>query len=66
MFEGDYYIKIDFNVILVIYLFCKILILLMVKFKVELECMCKLDVIEKIDELIDWVYLMVIIEKGNG
>ena len=38
----------------------------MEKLKAELERMCKLDVIEKIDEPTDCVSAMVIVEKGNG
>ena len=44
----------------------KIPITLMEKLKAELERMCKLDVIEKIDEPTDWVSAMVLVEKGNG
>ena len=66
MLEGDYHINIDPNATPVIHPPRKIPISLMEKLKAELERMCKLDVIEKIDEPTDWVYSMVIIEKGNG
>ena len=64
--KGDHHINIDPNATPVIHPPRKIPILLVKKLKAELERMCKLDGIEKIDELTDWVTLMVIVEKGNG
>ena len=63
---GDHHINIDRNATPVIHPPRKIPISLMKKLKAELERMCKLDVIEKIDEPTDWVSSMVIVEKGNG
>ena len=65
-FKGDYHINIDPNATPVIHPPHKIPISLIEKLKVELERMCKLDVIEKIDEPIDWVSSKVIVEKGNA
>ena len=64
--KGDHHINIDPNAIPVIHPPRKIPISLMKKPKAELERMCQLDVIEKIDEPTDWVSSMVIVEKGNG
>ena len=63
---GDHHINIDRNATPVIHPPRKIPISLMKKLKAELERMCQLDVIEKIDEPTDWVSSMVIVEKGNG
>ena len=65
-FKGDYHINIDPNATPVIHPPHKIPISLIEKLKVELERMCKLDVIEKIDEPTDWVSSKVIVEKGNA
>ena len=64
--KGDHHINIDPNATPVIHPPRKITISLMEKLKAELERMCKLDVIEKVDEPTDWVSSMVIVEKGNG
>ena len=60
------FFNIDPNATPVIHPPRKIPISLMEKLKAELERMCKLDVIGKIDEPTDWVSSMVIVEKGNG
>ena len=64
--NGDHHINIDPNATLVIYPPRKIPISPMKKLKAELERMCKLDVIEKIDEPTDWASSMVIVEKGSA
>ena len=64
--KEDHHINIDPNATPVIHPPRKIAISLMEKLKAELERMCKLDVIEKIDEPTDCVSGMVIVEKGNG
>ena len=65
-YKDDHHIDIDPNATPVIQPPCKVWISLMEKLKAELECMWKLNVIEKINEPIDWVSSIVIVEKGNG
>ena len=65
-YKDDHHIDIDPNATPVIQQPCKIWIVLMEKLKAELERMWKLNVIDKINEPIDWVSSIVIVEKGNG
>ncbi|XP_046856095.1 uncharacterized protein K02A2.6-like [Xenia sp. Carnegie-2017] len=64
--KGEHHISIDPNVTPVVHPPRKIPLSLMEHLKAELERMCKLDVIEKVDEPTDWVSSMVVVEKDNG
>ncbi|XP_046864316.1 uncharacterized protein K02A2.6-like [Xenia sp. Carnegie-2017] len=64
--KGEHHISIDPNVTPVVHPPRKIPISLMERLKAELKRMCKLDVIEKVDEPTDWVSSMVVVEKDNG
>lgn len=66
MFEGLYQVKIDYSLILEVYLFCKIFLILREKVIEEFDCMEELGVIYKVDKFIRWVSFLVVVQKLNG
>ena len=61
-----HHITIDQNIATIITPARKIPVALLDKLKFELEIMQRLDVLESVSELTEWVNLLVIVEKPNG
>ena len=64
--DASYHIKVDKSDQPVVHPPRKVPVTLRPKIQQELNCMDKLDVIEKVEELTDWVNSMITIVKPNG
>lgn len=64
--EGILYLEVDKSVLFLIMFFRRVFFILKERLKEELICLERVNVIKREEELIDWVFSFVVIEKLNG